>query len=138
MDRHAVSAGRRDAFAKDCRQGVGIGKGGDGSKGYVEDKSKTIKGTVKKKLSNGGPKGGRIELIGGTKGSSGRAVGRPESEEDDEVGGVCIVGNVEVLQEEEEDTGRPGCRPKYSAHEDQRDEQCKIREGRRDGFSKIR
>ena len=38
---------------------------------------------------------------------------------------------------EEEGTGRPGCRSKHWAHEDQRDEPCKIREDR-DGFSKIR
>ena len=56
-----------------------------------------------------------------------------------DVGGVCIVGNVEELEdekmmdecrefcEEEEGTGRPGC--KYSAQS---------RAGRRDGFSEIR
>ena len=57
---------------------------------------------------------------------------------DGEAGGVWIVGNVEELEEEEEGTGRPGCRFKYWAHEDQRDEPRKFREDRRDGVGTIR
>ena len=33
--------------------------------------------------------------------------------EDGEVGGICMVGNVEELAMEVEGTGRPGCRSKY-------------------------
>ena len=38
--------------------------------------------------------------------------------------------------EERDGTGRRECRSKSWAHEDKLDESCKIREGRRDGFSK--
>ena len=63
---------------------------------------------------------------------------RCESEKDDEVGGLWIVGNVEDLEDEEmicerrehreveESSGRPGCRSKHWAQ---------LREDRRDGFS---
>ena len=68
-----------------------------------------------------------------------------------DVGGVCIVGNVEELEdekmmdecrefcEEEEGTGRPGCRSKYSAQSraDRRDGFSEIRAGQNDGSSKI-
>ena len=51
---------------------------------------------------------------------------------------MSIVGHVEELEEEEAGTGRPECRSMYWAHEDQRNELCKYRDGRRDGFSKNR
>ena len=57
-----------------------------------------------------------------------RSGAQPESEEEGEVGGVWIVGNVEELIEEEaEGTSRPGCRSKYWAGEEQRDELSVIR-----------
>ena len=67
-----------------------------------------------------------------------RSGGQPESEEDGVAGGACIVGNVVELEEEEKGTSCSGCRSKYWAHEEQRDELCKNREDRRDGFSAIR
>ena len=50
-----------------------------------------------------------------------------------------MVGNVEeLIEEEEEGTNRPGCRSKYSAGEEQRDELSMICEAVRDGFCQIR
>ena len=55
----------------------------------------------------------------------------PESETDDEVGGVWIVGNVEELEDEEVRDGFS------EVGAGQRDGFNKIREDRGDGFSKI-
>ena len=57
------------------------------------------------------------------------------SEENGEVGGVWIVGNVmELDEEEEEGTGRQGCRSKYWARKDRSDRFGKIREEQREGI----
>ena len=51
---------------------------------------------------------------------------------------VCASLGMVELEEEKEGTGRLGCRFKYWAHEDQRDEFSKMRKRRGDGSSKIR
>ena len=147
-------------IARDCRgrdQGKGTGK--DGGKWYTKGKGKAGSGN-KDGGKFGGYKsqGGRYQGQCWTCGNIGHKAsecgwgvadideqdtecqqsgGQPESEEDGEVGSVWIVGHVEELVQEEEGTGRPGCRSKCWAHEDQRDELSKFREDRRDGLSKI-
>ena len=78
-----------------------------------------------------------LNVVGGESLASRRKMTTVEEVEDNlgmEKLDVWVVGYVVELGKEEEGTGRAGCRSKYWANEDQRDEPCKIREGRRDGF----
>ena len=115
-------------IARDCRtKGNGKGKGRDGGKEYSEGKGRMVKGAGKKGSGqSGGLKGeqkdwgyqGQCWTCGkiGHKSvkcpwevgnvdeddvDSRKSGGRSESEKDDEVGGVWIVGNVEELEDEE-------------------------------------
>ena len=73
-----------------------------------------------------------------SRGTGNRKSGPTAPEEDGEVGGVWIVGNVmELDEEEEEGTGRPGRPSKYWARKDRSDRFGKIREEQRDGFSDV-
>ena len=152
--------------AKDCRmKGKGKGKGRDEGKGSAKGRGQTVKGAGKKGSGkSGGFKGEQkgwgyqgqcwtcgmtghkssecrweVDNVDEDDAESRRSGERYESEKDDEVGGVWIVGNVEELEDEEmmfecrerrgvgKGTSRPGSRIECWAQ---------ISADQRDGFSK--
>ena len=174
-DAQGDNCGIMGHIARDCRmKGKGKGKGRDEGKEHAKGKGKMANGAGRKGSGkSGGVKGeqkrwgyqGQCWTCGrtGHKSSecrwkvdnvveddaeSRRSGERCESEKDDEVGRVWIVGmeDEEMIcecleqREVEEGSGCPGCRSKHSAQirEDRSDGFSGIGADRRDGFSKIR
>ena len=121
-DKRCYNYGMMGRLARDCRMnGKGEGEGREGGKGYAKGESKTVNGARKKGSGkSGGFKGeqkgwgyqGQCWTCGkiGDKSSECRweidnvdedDADSPESEKDDEVGGVWVVGSAEELEDEE-------------------------------------
>ena len=153
-DERCHNCGMMRHFARDCSmRGEGKGKGRDEGKEQVKGEGKVEKERRKGKVQASSDVSGEqsnqgcqvVRMLVGSRQESGE---RSESEKDDDVGGVCIVGNVGELEDEmtsecrerrevEGGTGGPGCRSKHWAQIDanQRDG-CS--ENQRGGFGNIR